>query len=98
MDFFKIQRSSDENLGCKKRKKKLGGLVMAKKKRRLLPFNPSEDQERRLEQMASLATALTATSSVFSDDLTYCPAMAPRSANQPSLEREGMQVFLGFIS
>lgn len=92
MDFFKIQRSSDENLGCKKRKKKLGGLVMAKKKRRLLPFNPSEDQERRLEQMASLATALTATSSVFSDDLTYCPAMAPRSANQPSLEREGMQV------
>ncbi|KAJ0968413.1 hypothetical protein J5N97_025330 [Dioscorea zingiberensis] len=65
---------------------------MAKKKRKLLPFNPSEDPNRRLEQMASLATALMATGSIFSNELTYTSTMAPRSANRASLEREGMQV------
>ncbi|KAJ0968386.1 hypothetical protein J5N97_025303 [Dioscorea zingiberensis] len=82
VDFFKIQR----------KKKVGGGLVMAKKKRKLLPFNPSEDPNRRLEQMASLATALMATGSIFSNELTYTSTMAPRSANRASLEREGMQV------
>uniref|UniRef100_A0A453ANL1 Uncharacterized protein n=1 Tax=Aegilops tauschii subsp. strangulata TaxID=200361 RepID=A0A453ANL1_AEGTS len=42
--------------------------------------------------MASLATALTATSAVFSNDLTYVPGMAPRSANQSALVAGGMQV------
>ena len=65
---------------------------MSKKKRKLLPFVPSEDPKRRLEQMASLATALTATKTEFSNELTYMPGMAPRSANCPALEHGGMQV------
>jgi hypothetical protein len=65
---------------------------MSKKKRRMLPFIPSEDPTRRLEQMASLATALTATGTEFSNELTYMPGMAPRSANRAALEHEGMQV------
>lgn len=55
-------------------------------------FNPTEDPERRLEQMASLATALTDTGTEFSNELTYMPGMAPRSANRAFQEREGMQV------
>ena len=66
---------------------------MAKKKRKLLPFIPSEDPKRRLEQMASLATALTASGTEFSDELTYSPDMAPRSSNCAVLERGGMQVW-----
>ncbi|CAI0397486.1 unnamed protein product [Linum tenue] len=65
---------------------------MSKKRRKLLPFNPSEDPDRRLEQMRSLATALLASGTRFSDDLTYRRGMAPRSANQASLEKAGMQV------
>jgi hypothetical protein len=42
--------------------------------------------------MASLATALTATGTEFSNELTYMPGMAPRSANRAALEHEGMQV------
>lgn len=42
--------------------------------------------------MASLATALTATGTEFSNELTYVPGMAPRSANRAALEQEGMQV------
>ncbi|XP_008775399.2 histone-lysine N-methyltransferase ATXR6 [Phoenix dactylifera] len=93
VDFFRIQRSSEfETRGGRKRKKKTGGLVVAKKKRKLLPFNPSEDPKRRLEQMQSLATALTATGAEFSNELTYLPGMAPRSANCSALEQGGMQV------
>ncbi|RRT71968.1 hypothetical protein B296_00012145 [Ensete ventricosum] len=93
IDFFRIQRSSEiEKLECRKRKKRSGGLVVAKKKRKLLPFNPIEDPDRRLEQMASLATALTATGAVFSNELTYRPGMAPRSANRAAYENGGMQV------
>ncbi|XP_068650709.1 histone-lysine N-methyltransferase ATXR6 [Aristolochia californica] len=95
VDFFRIQRSPDFcQKPCqdnKKNKRRLG-LVMSKKKRKLLPFNPSEDPRRRLEQMASLATALMATGTEFSDELTYMPGMAPRSANQASLEPGGMQI------
>ncbi|KAK6155562.1 hypothetical protein DH2020_009810 [Rehmannia glutinosa] len=75
--------SNHKNLtNCRKRRKRTGGLVMSKKKsRKLLPFIPSEDSVRRLEQMASLATALTATGAEFSNKLTYVTGMAPRSAN-----------------
>lgn len=57
-----------------------------------MPFHPSENPSERLEQMASLATALIATKTEFSNDLTYMPDMAPRSANCPILEQGGMQV------
>ena len=93
VDFFKIQRGSAPAASLsepKKRKRK--ALVASKKRRRLLPFNPCEDPVRRLTQMASLATALTATGAVFSNDLTYVPGMAPRSANCAALEAGGMQV------
>ena len=42
--------------------------------------------------MASLATALIATGTEFSNELTYVPGMAPRSANAAALENGGMQV------
>ena len=66
--------------------------MTSKKRRRLLAFSPSEDPARRLEQMASLATALTATRAQFSNDLTYISGMAPKSANNPAYEKDGMQV------
>ncbi|KAK9161071.1 hypothetical protein Syun_007412 [Stephania yunnanensis] len=93
IDFFRIQRSSELALKpSKDNKKRRKCLVISKKKRRLLPFNPSEDHERRLHQMASLATALTTTGTEFCNDLTYMPGMAPRSANCAALEGGGMQV------
>ncbi|KAK4480523.1 hypothetical protein RD792_013599 [Penstemon davidsonii] len=96
VDFFRIQRCSNpaEKLSqdCRKRRKRTSGLVVSKKRRKLLAFSPSEDSDRRLEQMASLATALTATGAEFSNELTYVPGMAPRSANRAVLERDGMQV------
>lgn len=42
--------------------------------------------------MRSLATALTASGTEYSNELTYQPGMAPRSANCPALEKGGMQV------
>ncbi|CAI9774198.1 unnamed protein product [Fraxinus pennsylvanica] len=96
VDFFRIQRSSPSadklNPDSRKRRRRSSGLVVSKKSRKLLPFNPSEDHIRRLEQMASLATALTETETQFVNELTYVPCMAPKSANCASLEREGMQV------
>ncbi|KAL6629741.1 hypothetical protein ACP70R_029506 [Stipagrostis hirtigluma subsp. patula] len=97
VDFFKIQRSPaapELSSELKKRKRRPAGalVVSKKKKRKLLPFNPSEDPAQRLRQMASLATALTATGAVFSNELTYVPGMAPRSANRAALEAGGMQV------
>ncbi|CAK8570184.1 unnamed protein product [Lathyrus sativus] len=96
IDFFKIQRSSEAsqipNQDSKKKRKRASSLVVSKKKRKLLPFTPSDDSRRRLVQMASLATALTATKTEFSNELTYMPGMAPRDANSPSLEHGGMQV------
>ncbi|KAL6853961.1 hypothetical protein ACP4OV_019990 [Aristida adscensionis] len=65
---------------------------MHKKRRRILPFVPTEDGARRLKQMASLATALTSSETEFSNELTYMPGMAPRSSNQARLEEGGMQV------
>ncbi|KAL5567730.1 hypothetical protein UlMin_024305 [Ulmus minor] len=96
IDFFRIQRYPESiekpSLDNRKRRKRGSSLVVSKKKRRLLPFTPSEDPSRRLEQMASLATALTTTGTEFSNELTYMPGMAPRSANCAALEREGMQI------
>jgi hypothetical protein len=66
--------------------------VLQKKRRRLLPFVPTEDPAQRLKQMGSLASALTALHMEFSDDLSYMPGMAPRSANQAKIENGGMQV------
>lgn len=79
-------------LDVKKRRRR-GTLVFHKKRRRLLPYIPSEDRARRLVQMGSLATALTAQSMEFSNELTYMPGMAPRSANQAKFENGGMQVY-----
>ncbi|XP_010252791.1 PREDICTED: histone-lysine N-methyltransferase ATXR6 [Nelumbo nucifera] len=96
IDFFRIQRSSEStqklNNDVRRKRKRVGSLVMSKKKRKLLPFNPTEDPARRLEQMASLATALTATGTKFSNELTYMPGMAPKSANRAVFEQGGMQV------
>lgn len=63
-----------------------------KKRRRILPYNPSEDTDRRLEQMRSLATALTSLKMEYSDDLTYSFNMASRRANLAVYEKGGMQV------
>ncbi|KAK2992765.1 hypothetical protein RJ640_023278 [Escallonia rubra] len=79
-------------LESRKKRRRTSSLVTSKKKRKLLPFNPSEDPARRLKQMASLATALTTTGASFSNELTYIPGMAPRSANCAALEPGGMQV------
>uniref|UniRef100_M8B400 Uncharacterized protein n=1 Tax=Aegilops tauschii TaxID=37682 RepID=M8B400_AEGTA len=44
--------------------------------------------------MAPPAPTLTAPSAVFSNDLTYVPGMAPRSANQSTLVAGGMQALI----
>ncbi|KAK1300785.1 Histone-lysine N-methyltransferase ATXR5 [Acorus calamus] len=97
VDFFRIQRRPAlERCGAlqdtKRRRRRSMPLVVYKKRRRLLPFSPTEDPARRLEQMSSLATALTSLQMKFSNELTYMSGMAPRSANQASLEKGGMQI------
>nr|GMD51681.1 histone-lysine N-methyltransferase ATXR6 [Ipomoea batatas] len=96
VDFFCIQKSSEsiDKLcqGSQKKRKRSSGLGRSKKRRKLLAFNPTRDPTRRLEQMASLATALTAAGAEFSNELTYISGVAPREANRAALEREGMQV------
>ncbi|XP_007039114.2 PREDICTED: histone-lysine N-methyltransferase ATXR6 [Theobroma cacao] len=96
VDFFRIRRlpESTERLSQTniKKRKRASGLAMSKKKRKLLSFNPTEDPQRRLEQMASLATALESSGTEYSNELTYRPGMAPRSANSAALEKGGMQV------
>lgn len=96
IDFFRIQRSTESiqklSQDIQKKRKRSSSLVVSKKRRKLLPFSPSEDPEKRLEQMRSLATALTASGTEFSNELTYRPGMALRSVNQPVLEKGGMQV------
>jgi [histone H3]-lysine27 N-methyltransferase len=61
-------------------------------KLQLLLFVPGDDSKRRLEQMASFTTALSATKTEFSNELNYMPGMAPWDANSPAPERGGMQV------
>ncbi|KAJ4715274.1 Histone-lysine N-methyltransferase ATXR6 [Melia azedarach] len=98
IDFFKLQKCKEAKQKCdspqdtRKRRRRSTSLVLQKKRRRLLPFVPSEDPSQRLRQMGTLASALTALQMEFSDDLTYIPGMAPRSANQAKYENGGMQV------
>ncbi|XP_057522156.1 histone-lysine N-methyltransferase ATXR6-like [Amaranthus tricolor] len=95
VDFFRIQKPPEEvgkQMADTHKRKRRSSFVVSKKSRKLLPFNPTKDPERRLEQMASLATALIATGTEFSNELTYVPGMAPRSANAAALENGGMQV------
>ncbi|XP_047317279.1 probable Histone-lysine N-methyltransferase ATXR5 [Impatiens glandulifera] len=98
IDFFRLQKcfispeKCSSNQDARKRRRRSSILVVQKKKRRLLPFIPSEDPAQRLEQMGTLASALTALRLKFSNDLTYKHGMAPRSANQSELEYGGMQV------
>ena len=61
-----------------------------KKGSRLLPYVPTSDPQRRLEQMASLAAALTSIGLDFSDSLSY--GYAPRTANRSAHEKGGMRV------
>ncbi|GKB26057.1 hypothetical protein Tco_0865458 [Tanacetum coccineum] len=94
-DFFRIQRSTQPTeKDIRKKRRRTSSLVTSKKRRRLLAFSPTEDPARRLEQMASLATALTATGAQFSNDFTYICGMAPKSANNPAYEKEGMQTMM----
>ncbi|KAJ7565479.1 hypothetical protein O6H91_02G062800 [Diphasiastrum complanatum] len=92
IDFFKIQRLQGSLEGERKRRRSSGGLVLHKKSRRLLPYTSSKDPACRLEQMASLATALTSMGIEFSDQLTYMASLAPRSANCSRMEQGGMQI------
>ena len=57
-----------------------------------MPFVPTQDLGRRLEQMGSLATTLTSVGVEFSDEFTYRPGMDPGSANKAMMEKDGMQV------
>ncbi|XP_019149806.1 PREDICTED: probable Histone-lysine N-methyltransferase ATXR5 [Ipomoea nil] len=95
-DFFRIQKGSELVMKCtspqdirRRRKRTLG---YHKKRRRLLPFTPTEDPARRLDQMGTLATALTALGMEFSNELTYVTGMARKRANQAKFENGGMQV------
>ncbi|KAM0837209.1 hypothetical protein ACQ4PT_061823 [Festuca glaucescens] len=98
VDFFRIQKGADEpqpakcGLAQDAKRRRRRSLVMHKKKRKMLPFVPTEDRVQRLKQMASAATALTSSKMEFSNELTYVPSMAPKSANQAKLEEGGMQV------
>ncbi|KAH9617442.1 hypothetical protein KSS87_020614 [Heliosperma pusillum] len=98
IDFFRIQKCKAVTFKCSsspqdsKKRRRRSLVLYKKKKRRLLPYVPTEDPARRLDQMRSLATALTALNMEFSNELTYMPGMAPRSANQAIYEDGGMQV------
>ncbi|KAD7478373.1 hypothetical protein R6Q59_007832 [Mikania micrantha] len=94
-DFFKIKKctaSAVKRISPQDSRKRRRRIVHHKKRRRLLPFTPTEDTERRLEQMGSLASALTSLNMEYSDDLTYSFDMAPRGANLAMYEKGGMQV------
>lgn len=86
------------SLDSRKRRRRWAPPVFPKKRRRLLPFIPHEDCGRRLKEMSSLASALTASQMEFCDDLYYSPGLAPRSANQAKIERGGMQVLCTHIN
>ncbi|CAI6003068.1 unnamed protein product [Closterium sp. NIES-65] len=60
--------------------------------RKLFPHRPVPDPERRLEQLRSLATALTAIGARFVDGLEYPFKAVPRGMNEPGREVGGMQV------
>ncbi|KAF8082830.1 hypothetical protein N665_0805s0003 [Sinapis alba] len=98
MHFFRIEKTmvgtdkpelSQETIKHKRRSRPL---TMKKRRRRLLPFVPSKDPLQRAAQLRTLASALTILKMKYSNDLTYVPGMAPRSANQSMLEIGGVQV------
>ncbi|CAK8567898.1 unnamed protein product [Lathyrus sativus] len=98
LDFFGLprdlpdfRRNNSASRDAMRRRRRPKPLVLQKKRRRLLPFVPTLDPARRLKQMASLASALTALNIKFSNSLTYSPGMAPREANQSTFENGGMQ-------
>lgn len=75
-----------------KHKRKSRPLTLTKRRRRLLPFVPSKDPNQRDAQLRTLASALTTLKMKYSNELTYIPGMAPRSANQSMFEIGGVQV------
>ncbi|KAL8034741.1 hypothetical protein ABFX02_12G049200 [Erythranthe guttata] len=98
-DFFRIQSGDEFAEKCddapkdtKKRRRRTSTLEFRKKRRRLLTHIPSQDPARRLAQMRSLAMAMTSQNLEYSNELTYNPSMAPRSANRSSFENGGMQI------
>ncbi|XP_024528998.1 histone-lysine N-methyltransferase ATXR6 isoform X2 [Selaginella moellendorffii] len=91
IDFFGIEKVEEEPTKVRRRRHS-GSLVIYKKSRKLLPYMPSKDPSQRLEQMASLASALMTSGIEFSNELTYLPGLAPRRANRAVLEKGGMQV------
>ncbi|KAL7132076.1 hypothetical protein ABFS83_12G047200 [Erythranthe nasuta] len=98
-DFFRIQSGDEFAEKCddapkdtKKRRRRTRTLELRKKRRRLLTHIPSQDPARRLAQMRSLAMAMTSQNLEYSNELTYNPSMAPRSANRSSFENGGMQI------
>ncbi|KAG9131669.1 hypothetical protein Leryth_009419 [Lithospermum erythrorhizon] len=97
-EFFRIQKSNEVNWRCeasqdiKKRRRRSGPPVFHKKRRRLLSFLPTEDPARRIFQLESLASALTALKMDYTDRLTYLPYMATKSANQAKFENKAMQI------
>ncbi|KAL7090588.1 hypothetical protein ACP275_12G050900 [Erythranthe tilingii] len=98
-DFFRIQsggefadKCDDAPKDIKKRRRHTSTLQLRKKRRRLLTHIPSQDPARRLAQMRSLAMAMTSQNLEYTNELTYNPNMAPRSANRSSFENGGMQV------
>lgn len=100
VDFFRIRKSTNEpaekncgaSNGGRKRRRRSICLGIQKKRRRIVPFTPSKDPCQRLEQMGSLAMALTSLKMEFSNDLTYISGMATISDNSAILEKGGMQV------
>ncbi|KAL3684586.1 hypothetical protein R1sor_002608 [Riccia sorocarpa] len=90
IDFFRIEKFSGAP-ESKKRRRNSGNLTLSKRSRKLAVHNPSKDPDRLLEQMRSLATALTTSNILYSDELTYPPGCAPRESNDASLEIGGMQ-------
>jgi myo-inositol catabolism protein IolC len=65
-------------------------LFRQKRSWQLLPYTLCFDPHQQLEQMASLATALTTVGVVFTDKLLY--SLAHQLANNAKLEKGGMQV------
>ncbi|KAG2309971.1 hypothetical protein Bca52824_021528 [Brassica carinata] len=99
MHFFRIEKTIDgtekPELGQEettKHKRRPRSLTMKKRSRRLVPFVPSKDPLQRDAQLRTLASALTSLNMKYSNDLTYVPGMAPRSANRSMFELGGVQV------
>uniref|UniRef100_A0A7N0UYM1 Histone-lysine N-methyltransferase ATXR5 n=1 Tax=Kalanchoe fedtschenkoi TaxID=63787 RepID=A0A7N0UYM1_KALFE len=75
------------------RKRKRGKTYWSYKSRtQWLPYVPSKDTNKRLEQLGSLAKALLFSRIEFADDLLYAPEMAPKSANNTTLDRREVQI------